>query len=289
MAIRFGGPHSKSGGQPMSRWEQKRRSKVGARVSLLFLAPLPLALLAFLGPATDMALDMAALGTLLAAAFMTRQGALAQEAYDHRNIARKPAIPRKSIGSVLTGGGLFLASYAPGESLLDPLIYAGLGTVLHGFAFGLDPMKNKGGDGLQEYQSRRVARAVDEAERHLAAMRKAIKFAGEPSLILRVDRFLDAVRLVFRAVEDDPRELAAVRKYLGVYLLGARDAAIKFAELYSRTKDEDALEDFRELLDDLEKNYAAKTEQMMREGRGDLTIEIDVLRERLAREGVVTS
>ena len=83
-----------------------------------------------------------------------------------------------------------------------------------------------------------------------------------------------------------PRDLTGARKYLSVYLRGARDATVKFADLYGRTRDEDARRDYVALLDDLEANFSAQTEKLLTDNRTDLDIEIEVLRDRLAREGV---
>ncbi|MFT7137428.1 MAG: regulator of replication initiation timing, partial [Akkermansiaceae bacterium] len=44
--------------------------------------------------------------------------------------------------------------------------------------------------------------------------------------------------------------------------------------------------DYLALLDDLDKNFAARTQKSLLEDKTDLNIEIDVLRERLSREGV---
>ena len=82
------------------------------------------------------------------------------------------------------------------------------------------------------------------------------------------------------------RDLAAARKFLSVYLQGARDATVKFSDLYARNRDAQARADFAALLDDLEQNFAARTRKMLLDDRSDLTVEIDVLRERLQREGV---
>ena len=102
----------------------------------------------------------------------------------------------------------------------------------------------------------------------------------------RLEDFSDTARDLIRTVEEDPRDLTAARKYLGVYLQGARDATSKFADIYSRTRDTQARTDYLALLDDLEKNFAARNRKSLLEDRSDLTIEIDVLRERLSREGV---
>ena len=93
---------------------------------------------------------------------------------------------------------------------------------------------------------------------------------------------------MFRAVEDDPRDLTGARRYLGVYLLGARDATAQFADLYAKTRNEEARRDYEALLDDLEKSFSSRTEKMLLDDKVSLDVEIDVLRERLAREGIAS-
>jgi hypothetical protein len=61
---------------------------------------------------------------------------------------------------------------------------------------------------------------------------------------------------------------------------------VKFADLYSRTRDQSARADYESLLDDLEKEFAARTERLLIDDRTNLDIEIEVLRERLERDGI---
>lgn len=91
---------------------------------------------------------------------------------------------------------------------------------------------------------------------------------------------------MLQTVQDDPRDLSAARKYLGVYLMGARDAAQKFAHLHQRHADGPAKPDFMQLLSDLEAGFDAKTQKLLLADHADLTVEIEVLRARLQREGV---
>ena len=117
-------------------------------------------------------------------------------------------------------------------------------------------------------------------------MSDAIRRAGDRRIEARVEQFQTTVRDLFRTVEEDPRDLTAARKYLTVYLMGARDATVKFADIYTRSGDAQARTDYETLLDDLEQNFAARNRKLLLEDRSDLTIEIDVLRDRLKREGV---
>lgn len=285
MAQRYGGKYSPQGGTQAPH--HPRRSRAGARANLLFLAPAPLALKAFVSQPVGMAFYLGAFGLLMLAAWLTRAGLIAQEAYEARTIARRPAIPRKIFASLLSGAGLGLAGLV-GHGPLEAIIFAALGVILHFIAFGPDPLHDKGigGDDVSRFQQDRVARAVIEAEAHLDAMTDAIRRAGNRSLDARVEQFKTTAREMFRTVEDDPRDLTAARKYLGVYLLGARDATVKFADLYARTGDAGARADYEALLGDLEQNFAARNRTLLLDDKTDLDVEIEVLRERLQREGV---
>ena len=289
MAQRFGGKFSPDGAPdtaaPKGGFQTAKRSKVGFRVNLLFIAPLPLIWQAFTSEPLGMAQYLAALGLLLLAGWLTREGLIAEEAYEARKVARRPAMPRKLAGSAVTGLGLGLVGIV-GHGVLDAVVFAVLGAVLHSFAFGLDPMRNKGMDGIDTLQTDRVARAVEEAEKHLEAMKESILRAGDRALERRVAQFGTTARDLFRTIEDDPRDLTSARKYLSVYLKGARDATAKFADIYARNRDTQARSDFEALLDDLEQNFAARTQKLLLNDHSDLTVEIDVLRERLQREGI---
>ena len=294
MAQRYGGKYSPDGsdgtgpdsGPDRGSFLGARRTRAGGRVNLLFLAPLPLIWSAFGNGPAALALNLAALGLLLLAAWMTREGILAQEAYEARNIARRPGFPRKMAGSLLTGLGLAVAGFAASGGLVAPVVYGVIGTLLHSFAFGLDPMKDKGLEGVDQFQTDRVARAVEKAETHLAAMSDAIKRAGDRQAEARVERFQTSVRDMLRTVENDPRDLTSARKYMGIYLVGARDATVKFADIYARSRDAGARSDYLTLLTDLEENFAAKTQKLLADNHTDLEVEISVLRDRLQREGI---
>ncbi len=300
MAERFGGRYSLGGGKAgggerprsgvpaASRAPARRPERMRLRLNLLFLAPLPLLLTAFAGGALTLATDLGALALLLGAAWLTGEGVRAADAYEARTVARRPTLPRKLLGSALTAAGVGLAAFGGDAGVLAPVIYGAVAAALHLGAFGIDPLRNKVAEGADDFQSGRVAKAVDEAERHLAAMREAIGRAGDRRLEARVMRFQGSARALFRKVEEDPRDLPAARRYLSVYLQGARDATARFADLYARTRDEQARADYEALLDDLESNFEARTETLLLESRESLDVEIEVLRDRLKREGVST-
>lgn len=286
MAERFGGKFSPGGDSRDAPAAPLRRSRLGMRVNLLFFAPLPLLVRAFALDAAGLVQTLAGFGLLILAAWLTREGELAQEAYEGRKIARRPAFPRKLAGAALTGIGIAVACVPDAAGVVGPVLLGGLGTVLHILSFGPDPMRDKGMEGIDTHAQDRAARAVDGAEKYLDAMKDAILRARDRTLEARVDRFQAAARAMFRQIEEDPRDLIASKKYLTVYLMGARDATVKFADLYAQSREPGLRTDYEALLDDLERGFAARTRSLLDDNRDDLNVEIEVLRERLEREGV---
>lgn len=293
MAQRYGGKYSPDAARaengdlaaPQPAAKPAGRSRDERRTGLLFLIPLIFAFSAFRGAPGALLLGLVACGLLLLAAWLTRAGIHAHEAFDARRVARRPAIPRKIFGAILTGIGLAVGSMMTQQGLLYPALFGVAGAVLHFGTFGADPLADKGMAGVDQFQTDRVARAVDEAEIYLKAMKDAILRAGDRTLEARVERFTTTARAMFRSVEADPGDLTAARKYLSVYLMGARDATVKFADIYAQTRDPKPRADYEALLTDLETNFAGRTHALLANNHSDLDVEIAVLRDRLKLEG----
>ncbi|MBV2359918.1 5-bromo-4-chloroindolyl phosphate hydrolysis family protein [Thalassococcus sp. CAU 1522] len=291
MAKRYGGKFSPDGGGPEQgadrpAYHGAQVDPVGARSNVLFIPPVILAFTSLNDGATGLAAGLIGAGSLLLGAWLLRDGLKAEAAYNARKVARRPGIPRKTFAAVLAGIGTAVAAWKAEPGFVAPAIFGIAAGVLHIGAFGFDPMRDKGMEGIDTFQQDRVAKAVDQAEAHLAAMADAVRRAGDRQVEARVERFTIKARELIRTVEEDPRDLTAAKKYLGVYLMGARDAAGKFADVYSRTQDREARSGFMMLLTDLEESFGQKTRKLLLDDNTDLTVEIDVLRDRLQREGV---
>ncbi len=236
-----------------------------------------------------MAVDMAAVAMLLLGFWLTQEGLKAEAAWAERTIARRPALPRKLLGSLLVGCGISLAAMEGLSGLPAVVLYGVVAGGLHLFAFGFDPMKDKGMDGVDTFQTDRVARALEKAEAYLSEIEGAAKRANDRGVTNRVNDFIATARTMFRTIEDDPRDLSAARKFLGIYLQAARDATVKFADIYVSNQDQTAKADYFALLDDLEASFEVKREKLLETDRNDLDIEIEVLRDRLKRDGLLVN
>jgi len=293
MAKRFGGRFSpqerfqRGGDDPMAARPLPGpiRHPLESRTRWITVMAIPFLISAFWQGPFGLVTHLCAFGAIAAGMMLTREGLQAEAAYDARRVARRPAIPRKLFGGILTGLGLALGSYVPGAELGAGVIGVA-GAVLHWLGFGTDPMRDKGMEGIDSFQQDRAHRIISEGEARLKAMQDAILRTGERRLEARVAMFAATVRELFHRIEQDPGDIAATRRYLGVYLEGAREATVKFADLYAQTHDQRARQDYENLLGDLETQFSAKIRKLAEGGKDDLDIEIGVLRDRLAREGV---
>lgn len=291
MAERFSGPYSP---EPKSADGNRFRGQTPARVNLsariLYLAPLPLFVRALggiiAGNAVAVGSKLGAFALMMLGAWLLNQGLKAEAAYDARSVARPPAVPRKALSALAIAAGVGIAVFDSTASIINAGGFAIIALIAHVVAFGFDPMKKKGLAGVNEFEVDRVARAVDKAEATVAEMMDAAKRIGDRGLTDRIERLASSARDVFRTVENDPRDLRRARKFMTVYLYGARDATIKFADLWTRQKDPETRVKYEALLTDLETSFIAHREQLLLDNRSDLDVEIDVLAERLQQEGI---
>lgn len=295
MAQRYGGEFSPdgNGSKPEVRgFRGQRPARVSAGARFLYLAPLPLLLAGIgeirQGDPVGMVAELGAFAALMLGAFLLNEGIRAEAAYDARKVARPPAIPRKFFAAVLAGLGVTAAAWSGEQAggVIGASVMGALAFGTHVLAFGLDPMKRKGLEGASEFETERVALAVDKAEGILREMTGAAARFGDRGLEARVESLAGSAREVFRAVEEDPRDLNRARKFMSVYLMGARDATIKFADIYARDRDADARGKYEALLGDLETSFAAHRVALLEDNRSDLDVEIEVLRDRLQQEGL---
>ena len=300
MARRYGGKYSPGGAPPgtpetvpAAPFRNRRVSRVSMRARAMFLLPIPL-LFAGLGAiqrgsAAEMLGEIGAFAGLILSAWLLNEGLRAEEAFDARAVARPPAVPRKLFAAILTGASVALAGVMSlGQPLTGAVAFGVVAGAAHLLAFGLDPMRKKGLEGVDEFATDRVARAIDQAEELVRQTVDASRRMGDRRLEGRVERLCDQAREVFRAVERDPRDLPRARTFLSVYLLGLRDATTKFAEVWDRSRDAGARAAYEDLLGDLETSFGAQRTHLLLEDRSDLDVEIEVLRERLKQDGLIT-
>ncbi len=293
-ARRFGGRYSDDGApEPPTPPAPPAASgppiRVGFWVRAMMYAPAPLLIAALgemrRGAVGQLAIELSAFALLIFAAWLLREGVKAQIAYDRRRTARRPAVPRKILSSIVTGVGVALAAgFGWGLGPVAGIGYGLVAAALHAFAFGPDPLRDKGMEDVNLRDLDRAAEAVDKGEAVLRETLDAAARIADRRLRARIEALCGSAREVLRQIEDDPRDLRRARRFLSVYLVGARDATVRYARL--DVEDPVLRRRFDTLLTQLETSFEHQRAKLLDDDRDALEIEIEVLRDRLAQEGL---
>ncbi|MGJ8617230.1 MAG: 5-bromo-4-chloroindolyl phosphate hydrolysis family protein, partial [Sulfitobacter sp.] len=163
MAKRFGGKYSPDDTNTPQTQHAERVviDPVGGRANVMFVPPVVLLATTVGDGAQSLTFGLIGAASLATGAWLLREGLRAEAEYKARKVARRPAIPRKILASAATGLGVGLAVIAHLNVLSDfvaAVLYAICATGLHLAAFGIDPLKSKGMEGIDTFQQDRVAR-----------------------------------------------------------------------------------------------------------------------------------
>lgn len=88
-------------------------------------------------------------------------------------------------------------------------------------------------------------------------------------------------------LEQDPRDLRRARKFLNVYLDGARQVTQGYAKTHGRMTTPELEDSFRRVLTTIEEVFAEQQQKLLEADVTDLDVQIEVLTTQLKREGVV--
>jgi len=302
---RFGGTFSPGGppregaaaaprqtARPASRrpWAGRAATSVSLRTVGLFVFPTPLLLGALWSLMTVDVLRfggfLVAYAALILGAGLTREGLRAEAAFNARTVARPPTWPRKLFGAALTALGVGGAVWLGGGGVAGAAGFAVAAATLHVIAFGPDPMKAKGLSGLSGAALDDAVTRIETARRLVAEMTAAANRFADAALRGRVDAVAESALGVIERLERNPGDLRRSRRFLAVYLVGARDAAVSFAQAWAEDPDPAIAQRYAALLGDMQTQFDRHAEVLGESDKAALDVEIEVLQDRLKLEGV---
>jgi hypothetical protein len=237
-----------------------------------------------------------ALGNLLAlilfwtGALFIRKGLKRELQYVERTMTKAPRLPRKIYGTLAVTLGAFICSWSGiGNSLLFSLFPAALAGIGCWLAYGFDPLHDKVGD-IKDgfgYTSEEILAAIESAEKKISGIEESARHFSNREFVARLKKITTLARRIVHGLEDDPRDLRKVRKFINVYLDGAEKVTTGYAETMHKTGS-DALEPrFSKLLDTIEKVFAEQEKKLAANDILDLDIKMEVLMKQLHHEGVL--
>jgi hypothetical protein len=256
-----------------------------------FLLAVPLITNLLAGDAAQVVGLAIGLGLLLGACALVESGLAREADYHARTIVKAPRPPRKLLGTALAGIAVLVAAGWGAGTGLGLAVVLGLAAGLGcGLAYGLDPRADKGlapelarKAGLRTEQ---VIEAIDEAEGKLRDIEQSAAGLHNRELTERLGRIVVRGRAVLAQIEQDPSDLRRARRFLVTYLDGTRDVVRKYGQQQRDLADTGLAENFRHVLETVERVFAEQEEVLKRNETMDLEVQIEVLRTQLEREGV---
>ena len=259
---------------------------------LMFLLPLPVLFAAIAslarGHLGGLLGNAAGYALFLVGALLLRQGLLSEAEYDRRRVAKAPW-PLKTLG----GGVIALATgvtawLGAGQPLVMAVAF-GLAALLGCYlSYGFDPLAAKrftDRDGVDVTD--RVLEALTQAEQSIAVIEQSTRNIRNAELNSRLRRIVALARRVLTMLEEDPRDLRRARKFLNVYLDGARQVTEGYAKTHTRAASPELEDNFRRVLATIEEVFQEQQQKLLETDVTDLDVQIEVLTTQLKREGVI--
>jgi len=285
--------------QPLTAAERSvaTRQTLGATGAALILYLLPVPLLGkavyelmWQGRFGGFALSLALFALFIVGASLARRGIARDLDFKHRKIARAAGAPFKIAGGVVIAGATFLTAWLAAGQSVAAAAAIGLGALLGFFlTYGVDARGEKGVDAASGVSVQEVQEALAEARGRIGAIEEAAKkLAGATAYELRrkVRDVVTAASKVLQLIEEDPRDLRRARKFLHVYLDGAKTVTENYASTAAKAPSPELEAKFRSVLDDMHKTCEEQYARLLENDTLDLDAQIEVLKLRLTKEGL---
>lgn len=274
------------------RFRNKYQTRRSYRAILLFLLPMPLlgaAVIALAkGALLKLVVNSVALAVMLYAATLARKGLAKEAEYNLRKVATLPRYPLKTAAAGLIALATTAVAYFSLDYSSPIAVCFGIGAFV-GFylSYGLDPREEKAVKIAHGLTTEDVIRAVDEGRRAIASIEDANTHIHNPELSHRLERITKLANKILTGIEDEPRDLPRARKFLTVYLDGAKRVTEGYARLHGNGQVGELEDNFRRVLVTIENVFNEQYARLQQNNVFDLDVQIEVLKTQLEREGVV--
>lgn len=268
-----------------------RRGWWAARGSLLFILPLPLLIALFValatGDLTKVLTDLGAFALFLTGALLTRKGFAQQALWEEHGLQSRAAFPFKTAGAACVALATALtALLSVGHDVLFSLVLAALSLLGFYLAYGFDiaPITASGDQGVNQQDLHDTLR---EAIVKIDDIEAASRSLANEELKQRLKRIAALARQVLKLIEQSPKDVHRARKFLYVYLDGARSVCEGYAKTHARANSLQLEDNFRNVLMTIEDVFVQQQQRLLAKEVMDLDIQIEVLNTQMKREGIL--
>ena len=260
----------------------------------LLLYFLPMALL----PATFIALGKGHLPAIIVnaagfafymlAAWCLRKGLQAERHYADSFIARPPKLPLKMIAAFITALTTGMIAWLGAQQTLSvALMFTGGAFLGMYLSYGFDLRDEKKIAAAHGYSGDEIQQALEDSSRIIRSIEQANDRIQNAELNQRIERICEVADSILAEIATDPKDFRRARKFLNVYLDGARQVTEGYAKTHQQTQSGELEQNFRNVLETIESVFQEQHQKLLEEDVFDLDVKIEVLTTQLKREGIL--
>lgn len=274
------------------RWAEDLWQRYSPRGLLLYFLPFALIPAAFIalakGHALGVLVNAVGFALYILAAWCLRRGFQAEYVYAKSRIARPPQKPLKTIAAILTALATgMIAWLGAGHSLPGALLFAGAALLGMYLSYGFDPREEKKITAAYGYSGDEIRKSLEDSLRTIRRIEQANDRIRNAELNQRIERICDVADSILADIAADPSDFRRARKFLNVYLEGARQVTEGYAKTHLHTQSEELEQNFRNVLDTIESVFQEQRQKLLEEDVFDLDVKIEVLTNQLKQEGIL--
>ena len=228
-----------------------------------------------------------ALAAIGSASVLTLRALILQARYFLGERPDPPLLPLKSISAALTALAAGLAASLGGHSVAMSAIFAALAAAGYLLFYGRDVRPRRVTIAATEgIDVASVTAQLKQAYGRLRGIDAAARSIAVPEFGARLSRITDIGRQILGEIERDPRDAARARRFLNLYLDSAERVTTEYARTHRQVRSQPLEDNFKNLLVDMESTFSDQYKKLLENDVDSLDVEINVLNERLKREGV---
>lgn len=271
--------------------DERRLRRLRAKFDglLIYLLTWPLLLKAVLSLWTDQPGMLLANGggwlLFVLGAILCRRGLYAEMLEQERPLGSRRGRRLKRAGGAVVGvATAFTAFFAAGHGIAGAAIFGLLATL--GYFLLYDRERGQPVRRLPAGADEETALLLGDAWRRLDGLEAASRQIASVEFRQRLGSIVASGERILKLITEDPRDLRRARKFLTVYLDGAHRITEEYARTHGSGAPAELEHNFRTLLVDMQNTCEEQYGKLLAHDASDLDVQIEVLSDRLRREGV---
>ena len=178
----------------------------------------------------------------IASVWVLGEGLRAEDDWQARPVAKAPRTKLKAISAAMMGAAVGLSFLTGGTDPMGNVLGGVLAAALHLTSFGIDPIRDKQGDGITAFEAERIDGMSDALEPHLARISAAAEQSGDVVLRSEARALNRVVNQRMQALKSDPLAAASARKMVAVWLPALATALQQGAQLEAISHSDERVE-----------------------------------------------